>query len=603
MSTRRGQLLVVAALAVGCFTLTLAAFVHARATEYRVARAAFESEAMEQAALIRQQLMRSTDRIESIADVVRLNPQISEATFQQHAALAVDRYPSFYSLAWSRWVPHKDRQVVAAAMRRDGYGVDDIDEVDEQGRRTPAQARPHYLVLRHFYPAEFAGELVGTDILARPSREAAIRRAMETAQPAATGPIRLGADPSALPGVIVFVPIFDGPRPPDDVQQRRERFRGTVSVGLRLPPALERWLGQEWADSIHTVIYDSNAADRGVLFERGGEGSVRGGDLDLDALRSHSLAKRQTVDFAGRPWHVLSVPTDAFDAQWRGAPLPWLVLGVGLLLSVLLPALARVHLRHHAAVRAFADERAQMAASLQQLNEALEQRVAERTGQLQRTIVELSQAEQRERRKLAQVLHDDHQQLLVAIKMQLGMLRLAEPPAAPEQLDRLRGLVDQAIASSRSLSYELSPAVLHAAGLAAALHWLAPRKLEKYGLTLHVDADESAEPASANTRVLLFELVRELLLNVVKHAGTDEAWVTMRRGSRDQIEVVVEDRGRGFDKRWLERSAADPGGMGLSGMRERMASLGGELDVQSEPGAGTRVTVRLTMDAATNAAT
>lgn len=236
-----------AVLVVGCLTLTLAAFVHARAAEYRVARATFESRAMEQAALIRQQLLRITESIETLADVVRLNPRVSEKTFQQHAALAVDRHRSFYSLAWSRWVPHEQRQAVVAAMRRDGYDVDDIHEVDEQGHRTPAQPRPRYLVLRHFYPAELAGQIVGTDVLARPDREATVRRAIETAQPAATGPIHLGADPSNLPGVIVFVPIFDTPSPPDDVQQRRERFRGTVSVGLRLPPALERWLQQAWA--------------------------------------------------------------------------------------------------------------------------------------------------------------------------------------------------------------------------------------------------------------------------------------------------------------------------------------------------------------------
>ena len=584
----------IAALATICFALTLAAFAFARAAEYRTAQATFERRAAEQAGLVRQQLLRTMDSVQSIADVVRLNPQVSEATFQQHASLALDRHWSLYSLAWSEWVSHDQREAVVEAIRGDGYNITDIDEVDGEGRRHPAETREWYLVVRHLFPPDLAADLVGTNVLVRPDREPVARHATDTAQPAATRPIHLWANISDQPGVIVFVPIFDSPQPPDDIQQRREQLRGTVSVGVHLQPALERWLRQDWARHVHTVIYDPAAMEQGVLFEHG-DGSLAG--TDLDTLRSRSLATEQAVEFAGREWHVLSVPTRAFDAEWRSAPVPWLVLGSGLLVTVLLPLLMRAHLRHHAVIAELAEERAWTAERLQQMNDALEQRVTERTDQLQRTTIALSQAEQRERQKLARVLHDDHQQMLVATKMQVGLLGQAEASTLPQKAQRVCNMLDTAIQSSRSLSYELHTPALYSEGLAAALRALVPQKQEKYGLTLHVDADDRAEPASEDVRVVLFELVRELLVNVVKHAGTDEAWVSLRRNEQDQPEIIVEDRGCGFDRSELEEAnGSASGGLGLAGMQERLAVIGGELEVDSEPGRGTRVAVRISTD-------
>ena len=115
----------------------------------------------------------------------------------------------------------------------------------------------------------------------------------------------------------------------------------------------------------------------------------------------------------------------------------------------------------------------------------------------------------------------------------------ADPSSLPQKAQRVSDMVDAAIESSRSLSYEVHCPSLYSEGLAAALHSLVPQKQEQCGLTLHVDADDQAEPASEDVRVVLFELIRELLVNVVKYAGTDEAWSRAVHEIREGLQRLV----------------------------------------------------------------
>lgn len=238
-------------------------------------------------------------------------------------------------------------------------------------------------------------------------------------------------------------------------------------------------------------------------------------------------------------------------------------------------------------------------AELKTLNEALERRVAERTAMAERRAVQLramawevTQAEQRERRRLAQVLHDHLQQLLVASRLKVSLLqRRVGEESLRRMTEDLDDLLNQAIGQSRSLTAELSPPVLYDAGLIAALDWLARETLAKHGLHVEVEADRAAEPTAEDTRVLLFETARELLFNVVKHAHAEFALVLLSLANADQVRLEVVDEGAGFDPARLSATETSPSGLGLFSIRERLELLGGNFQVDSAPGRGTHVTV------------
>jgi len=244
-------------------------------------------------------------------------------------------------------------------------------------------------------------------------------------------------------------------------------------------------------------------------------------------------------------------------------------------------------------------EHKQIERQLQSLNETLEQRVAERTAladirasQLRALASELTQAEQRERRRLARTLHDHLQQLLVAAKLNISILRRkTQDPQLLRSLQQVDELLNESIEASRSLTVELSPPVLHDAGLGPALEWLARWMAERHGLKVEVCADDEAEPDIDELRIVLFEAVRELLFNVVKHAAVDEAQVRMEVLEDERTQITVSDKGAGFDTRTLDMEEAIPAGFGLFSIRQRLEIFGGEFQLESSPEQGTTVTL------------
>jgi PAS domain S-box-containing protein len=226
---------------------------------------------------------------------------------------------------------------------------------------------------------------------------------------------------------------------------------------------------------------------------------------------------------------------------------------------------------------------------------ALQERTAElerRTAQLRKLASDLTLAEQHAREQLAKTLHDGLQQLLVSASMNLDrqVTRDAQRGSgADELLMQAKGNLDEAINAARSLSFELFPPVLHGSGLPAALTWLADWMRHQHGLVVHVSADPLANSGRKDVRTLLFESVRELLFNTVKHARVDRAVLDLSLGSDNTLRITVEDRGIGFDPAKLVDDAKDGQvGWGLFSIRERLTLLGGQLDVESAPGQGTR---------------
>jgi CheY-like chemotaxis protein len=135
--------------------------------------------------------------------------------------------------------------------------------------------------------------------------------------------------------------------------------------------------------------------------------------------------------------------------------------------------------------------------------------------------------------------------------------------------------------------------VLHETGLIGSLNWLVSRMEQQHQFTFRLRADSKAEPPSEETRFLLFECVRELLLNVVKHAGVGEAEVTLIRADESEIAVIVKDKGRGFDPDLLKNRRPDETSFGLFSIQERLAYLGGRMEIESAPGRGTYIKLAL----------
>lgn len=215
--------------------------------------------------------------------------------------------------------------------------------------------------------------------------------------------------------------------------------------------------------------------------------------------------------------------------------------------------------------------------------------VAEQHQQLRTLAAALTLAEQQERRRIAQLLHDNIQQMLYGIKTRAHLLRLS-PTAGPgvqEHLLALQRLADEVIQTTRTLTVELSPPMLQSEGLAAALQWLATYMQETHQLRVIFECQTEMPVPNADLRLLLFQIVRELLFNVVKHAGVQEAKLVLFEQDQ-QLMILVADEGRGFAD---EPTRQTSGGFGLFSIRERLALFGGQLVLEGQANGGVRATI------------
>lgn len=339
------------------------------------------------------------------------------------------------------------------------------------------------------------------------------------------------------------------------------------TLGEDLPEAVERVRGawQVWSRPVRLLVSGDKDLPAGVadlpLSQARYETLLRTAESLEDAVRwagVERMARIRTLEQTQRDVTLALVPLALLAA--------WAVSWLGRRLYRQAEALA---------VRE---------AELRALTTDLERRVAARTREVRRLSIAVVETERREQARIAQLLHDHLQQLLHGARFRLGFLDGDDARAVD-------GILADAIEAARTLAVELAPPVLREEGLPAALAWLGRHVERVNGLRVAVEADPEAACAPRHIQDLLFQLARELLFNVVKHAGVDEAAVTLRcepasaEGGGRALTLVVADAGAGFDP------AATPDGYGLGSVRERVALVEGRIRVASHPGGGTTVTV------------
>jgi signal transduction histidine kinase len=230
----------------------------------------------------------------------------------------------------------------------------------------------------------------------------------------------------------------------------------------------------------------------------------------------------------------------------------------------------------------------------------LEVRVTERTEQLTESqkrlrvlAAALNVTEQRERQRLAVDLHDYLAQLLALTRIKLGLAkRQPMPPPLAEIITDVEEITNKALVYTRTLISELRPAALSEAGLPMALQWLT-EQMQQHDLSVSLQVKTKIPTIPEDQALLLFQSIRELLFNCVKHADSHEATITLERldGS---LHIQISDHGAGFDLASAHKNEHSPArGFGLFSIRERMLSLGGHFELESSPGNGTTATLVL----------
>jgi two-component system, chemotaxis family, CheB/CheR fusion protein len=225
-------------------------------------------------------------------------------------------------------------------------------------------------------------------------------------------------------------------------------------------------------------------------------------------------------------------------------------------------------------------------------NERLEERVGERTQELERLSRELALAEVRERQTIARDLHDGLGQELNAASIKLDALRSDVTRTSRPALDEIAQLLEGVVREMRSLTAQLNPPVLEQLGLVAAIEWLSEEMRKTYHLEVLLKDDQAPKPLDSITASILFRAVRELLINVTRHAKVKIAHVTTRL-TDGHLTVKVTDHGAGFAA--SNSSAKNSAGLGLATMRERITYIGGSFLIRSDRKRGTTATIQVPM--------
>jgi PAS domain S-box-containing protein len=206
--------------------------------------------------------------------------------------------------------------------------------------------------------------------------------------------------------------------------------------------------------------------------------------------------------------------------------------------------------------------------------------------------LQLSSTEERERREVATYLHDYISQALGFCKMKLGTMK---GEVSEKDILEVRGYIEDMFEKTQSLTFELSPPILYELGLEAAIGSLADRMQAQYDLRINYDSSDQPIALNEKISLFLFYSIRELLINVVKHADASEANIRILRED-NTLRISVMDNGKGFSASKGKIRQKEEGGFGLFNIQERLTHFGGRMDIVPHPDRGTIVTLMVPLE-------
>lgn len=536
--------------------LTAVAWQAARVREERVVAARFQAEAEQVGRAAAWEMSLFSDVLLSLGTLHALSDRVTATDFEEFARKGLTHQKAVLgAFGFAQWIPASLRPALEEP-NADGVPARHLTEFDPEQGLQPAGDRAEYFPLTYQNPELGLGLPNGFDLATLPDAAPAIARMAASRLPAlgprTTEQIRNPKSENAndASGYFVFAPIFN----------EDETLSGFTTAILWPQDLLRRALDRTLARGVQITLYDPSVGSP-------------------PRTEGATLGREQPVLLADVPWVLRCEALPAYR-EVNASPLPWLALVAGLVVTLLLTWQTAGLVQRAARIEATVRERT---AELQQANLRLADEMQARA----RLEVEIEETADREKRRLGHDLHDSLGQKLTGAvylsKALAGTLdgEQAEARAAAEKINEI---LKDAVAEVRRTARGLAPVELGEGGLAQALHRLAEDTCSVYGLACSFRAEGDPVLREARMAAQLYHIAQEAVTNAIRHGAAREVSMVLAAqppGGR----LVIQDNGQGFTPATVAGEGA-----GLRIMRHRAASFGGQLQITSQPGAGTTVT-------------